>query len=160
LLRQEYGEAEENRQNRRKEQDEKKAGMERIEAEFHAAVEKRAKADQQEQDKAFKMREQMIRKQQATEIKAAGDSVKAIEKEISALDKEKDKSDNKSLTSSDERMTSLGRSTGNVAQQQLEQQKKQSKLLELNQKLMEEVAKYAKLQAEKEDKVFEVAGSV
>ncbi len=123
-------------------------------------AEERAKYDERQIEKESKLREQALKKQQAMAIKAAGESVRAIEKQISELDKTgSGVSDSSTLQGRDERLTSLSRTNPlQVQQQQLEFAKKQAELDKLNNKLLQEMAKFARLQAEKEENVVEFSG--
>lgn len=140
--------------------EEKHAIKERIESEKLAA-EAQKKADEQrkkDQEEIAKIQERSRQKQLDAEIKGADKSVKEIEKQIGDLEKIKIDVSNPSLTSKDERMTSLGRGTGDIQFQQLEQAKRQVKIAELQQKLMAEIARYQRLIAEKEDPILAIGG--
>jgi hypothetical protein len=165
LVQQEFSEAELFRQKKREAiAQEKAAEQERASAAIDAERERtkmaedRAKAEEQRIKNEEKLREQAFKKQQAAEIKASADSVKGLESEISDLESMKLDTSRPTLASKDERMTSLARGSGDIQQQQLEQSKRQVKLAELNQKLMQENARYLKLLAEKEETVISIGG--
>jgi len=165
-VQQEFSEAELERVRKREAQaQEKTREQERLnyilegEEKRKQVAEDRAKFEQQQIEKEQKLREQMLKKQQAAEIKAAGDSVKALESEISDLEKLKIDTSRPTLNSQDERMTSLARGSGDIAKQQLDLTKRQVKLSELNQKLMQENSRYLKLLAEKEESVIAFGGA-
>lgn len=114
--------------------------------------------EKQEQEK-IKAAEKAAKQRQTAEIKSASESVKALEKEISEIEKVRIDTSRPTLNSQDERMKSLARGAGDIAKQQLEQTKRQVKIAELNQKLMQENARYLKLLAEKEESVIAFGGA-
>jgi hypothetical protein len=108
-----------------------------------------------DQEDLAKIQETANKKQLDAQIKGADRSVKEIEKQIGELEKIKIDVSNPSLTSKDERITSLSRGQ-DIATQQLEQTKRQTKIAELQRILMAEIARYQRLIAEKEDPIISV----
>ena len=124
---------------------------------FFKFQEDMAKQYAKEEEKQQKAKEKATLKQMDLEIKAAAAAIKATEKEISDLEKIKVDT-NTSLQGREERVLSRSTAAGGIESQQLAVTKKQTMILERQEKLAQETKRLLELQAKKEEKVFEISG--
>jgi len=124
---------------------------------FFKFQEDMAKQYAREEEKQQKAKEKATLKQMDLQIKAAANAIKATEKEISDLEKIKVDT-NTSLQGREERVLSRSTAAGGIESQQLAVTKKQTMILERQEKLAQETKRLLELQAKKEEKVFEISG--